>query len=379
MATYLAFAPTLEAKDSTKVEMVKRHDSKWLKIKPSKKKFAEPKDSLWDRITDSVSSFMQDLTKRQNKKSGLYKMATASQPLTQEEWLMRTDSLYTTDVDRAPNMQKIADYLREESKQVVISRTKNLISLFNKVEKGLNYELSLRPTASSMKKVKGVRYGLRLKSIKSPNAPMNQAAIGPIDINSYNNASKAELEWTIAPVVEQEKKLFSYKNIQKKEATLWGLTSIPDPSFRFNIKPTAGAIQDIQKFGKPSFIFSMTQVEGLYRLVYVNERAGEKTSTSHEFNLPVYGTLKLSRLYNEHFEAEQTAIRGILLSKSLPVFNMYFKRQYRVDGVMRDYQYIGELGYGFNGHKVGFSILGSYIDEANYRPNKYLTSYSVKF
>jgi hypothetical protein len=69
---------------------------------------------------------------------------------------------------------------------------------------------------------------------------------------------------------------------------------------------------------------TLTQVDGLYSLIYQTNTKFEVQKLEHEVRAPLYGSLALGRRFNDKWEVTQTSAYNILVAAKAPAVSIHY-------------------------------------------------------
>lgn len=342
----------------------------------------EPVKGFEQHLAEKMVSMINDINVK--SRPGLKKISDANK-MDDKEYQLKNAFFTPVNEDSSAAFNSLKTELTKSTTKVFSENLVNNAEFIQAFKKGLNFKFDLKKlfdsTPKAKPKAKSVKYGLVLKEIIPEDNPKNyKAAIGSNE-SDIKQAGEADVVWTIGPLQEDEnKKIFNTTydvdstpvelNVNKNQFSLWEKIKQIKPSFNGGVRPTEVKGDSI---GLPGFLFTLTQEQGLYQLDMQTSSTFSKQGVTHQFSVPIVGTLSLGRRYNDKMEVISTSANNILINPHAPQLSVHYLEMEK--------RYLAESSYQAQSYTVGVSASrkdGSAPDKGA-KKEKNKDQYQVKF
>lgn len=240
----------------------------------------------------------------------------------------------------------LGDHVRERS------------AVLQAISSGISFDTKAGLEQSRVTPGSPVRYGLVLKDVEPSGNGIHVAALTMDDryINQIlSDDSKARVNWTIGPLAEDsEKRLFESALDSGPLGPVDSLSGLlPDLRLRGKIAPNfegGGGAQSLS-----GLRIKVEQPQGLYRMEMIT--GSGPAQMTQEVGLPVYGTLRLTRIMDGKFNVSRTSIVNALgFSKSLQLIPLNLHYTHTDASMKAESSFAAFQGrIGFEGHLTGLA------------------------
>lgn len=344
------------------------------------KKPVPPIPTFLDMMADKFSEFMTAIGQKDrdvSAKSGLMKLSTDSQPISDKEYLYRLGTLNEIPTRPQGNTAQLSQYLKSQSSVLLGERINGSLPMISQFQQGLSFDLGLsgKNKTGAKKGPAHQRYGLILQGIESE-PTMHQRTMHDDSLgDEMVFASQSRLIWTIGPVTEESRQLFHENGAtfdRIEESSTWDRFSLPSPDMKMKIAPASTNIQEYIGGKEPAFVLTMTQVENLYQLSYLSRDRDGRAKTSHTFEIPLVGTMSVVKVFDDKGKPLRTEANRILISERAPLVNF---RYYNPEQM-----YVTESVCVVGDHTIKFGAERRFgATTAEHPASRYNTSYSIRF
>jgi hypothetical protein len=325
----LSLADTVEAQSQ-------KATATWTKSDiPRINKPAEP-PSLLQTIFSFLGTFADDIGAKdaaRSSASGLDKIRSdRDEKISLEESYLRSTGTLPAEKGDSSE-QRISEYLRSQAGNVAADRLSTGIPFLAAFRNGFSFDLGISKAVSQGTGHKLPRYGLILQEIKTvPTSTNSQGLTDDLDL-AYVTESKSEAVWTIGPVGDDESQIYhaDYPSFDSIETpSTWDRLTLPSPNMKMKVTPASSNPQELFQGGRPGYVFTATQVQSLYQLSFISRDRNGKSKTSHTFELPIFRSLHLVKVLDQHGKPIRTEANGLLLESNAPSLSLKYYDQDRV-------------------------------------------------
>jgi hypothetical protein len=356
-----------------------------------------PSITLNERILSEMNSLLRQMGKSAGSTEG--KESLTKNP-SRRDYFDHLQAFKEAPKTTKANPEKMRRAFAAGTQEALSDRVKSKIGLFGAFKSGLKMNFDIKNLFSSsdkeVKKSSGkVRYGLVLKDIKPDKDAPDRAAIGE-DLNEMQYAGHADVEWTIGPLSEKEsRKLFSVPNAnmdsQKNSGSasstnnsqpkdLWD-SVLPEGKFEFSAKP-----DDVENLNSvesennlPPVMWSMKQSQDYWLLQYKTKTDGTKIEAFHTFKVPIYGTLKVGRRFDDNWNVISTSAYDILIDKRAPIVSIhYMNLEERFKGTL-DHAIDTKTSVNLTAQGLAATPIKNDTADRKWTPEKYTAGFTKKF
>ncbi len=314
---------------------------------------------LQDEMRRQVGNVLKVMTSHQNAANPALLNLYNSNPLpSQTVANLRKGLLLDETHDQNNLADGIQNHLQNDAGKAFTTHITNNLHTWKELQKGFNFNLDFTKIFSGsgsnnsqpVKTAGKMRYGLIVKDIiPDDDAPLQAAtsSMTPEDVMRY--AGAADVIWTIGPITEDGSERIGSVSMPTLEQLHQRPTSteanwsdrIPKPVFSGKIQPAfATPPVDAAATGgtpaKPGVALTLSQVQGYYEISKTTTNGLNNGSLEQQFNVPVAGTMKIGRRYNDKMKVIRTQASAVLVDQRLPTVNITYHNmedRYEATGV----------------------------------------------
>jgi hypothetical protein len=312
-----------------------------------------PSITLNQRILSEMNALLNQIGKNQGKgDSKKSRSSVMSSEVSKKSYMEHLSAWKEAPASKEADGGKISEFFNVEAQRAGSDMAKTRISFLQSIKSGFKFDFDLGKlfgggSSQVESPAKGsVRYGLILKDI-TPVSASDRAAISS-DYDELAYAGHADVEWTIGPISEDEgRKLFNFSDVHstkkgngknrssgsrtasnKSEGNSESFENVNIPSGKFNFGAKPDDVGNLGRTGSldvfPNVKWQMTQEDGLYQLEYRTKSDGTKIDAHHNFKLPIAGTMKLGRRFDDNWHILSTSAYDILVDKRAPLLSVHY-------------------------------------------------------
>lgn len=298
---------------------------------------------LKDEIRRQVGEVLRIMTARQDANNPALANLYNSKPI-QTQTVMNIRRGLMEDDNSSQNELNggLKEHVKVDMGKALATHITNNLQTWKELQQGFDFNLDFGKifgggSAPSAAPSSGkIRYGLIVKDIVPDESSPQTAAkssMTPEDVMRY--AGEADVVWTIGPVTEDSSAKLGavsmptleqlHQQQQSPEAGTTLTERIPRPAFTGKVAPAVTADPAaVNSKAKPGMVVTLSQVQGYYEITKTTVNGVQNGTMEQQINIPIAGTMKIGRRYNDKMKVIRTHATEILVDKRLPTVNMIY-------------------------------------------------------
>lgn len=213
--------------------------------------------------------------------------------------------------------RELSRYLLNQLGKAIGAHAQESSEFLRKLGQGLSFDLG--GSAASAQKTSNannsLRYGLVLREVRPTGNGVHVATMTMDDSyldRALASKKKAQVDWTIGPLSETSNTNL-FPDLDNDAVAIAPVRAQGIFNMRPDFKLTGKVLPNFtpDTGGTPGVRLRLEQPQGLYRMETPAGASGSMTNMVHEFRLPVYGKLVLTRQMDSRMEATKSSVLNV--------------------------------------------------------------------